>query len=309
MDVFDRDEFFLLSRLVRLEVESALANVEFDTLKSQLQLCGQLKKYFESTSVEDLKWGEEISEKWCWACVCLFFEENSPIVLDRSQSLINNNDLNTKVNCSMFILLGMNKHSNRSIWPFSRNSWTTINISSLNNNAFSTLFSKRNSSVNYSREWSTIDWPWSIKQVNNWRRFFTTIECWSRAANRTRPRRTRRRRSKRTVNRTCRISSTRSNRSKMTSAKSMSFFFVFVLFVFRLAIRWWIPFWITSIDRTTTFVHERLIFPNSWMFICSRRSLNGKLFVLQFEINLSLSLSRNKILDTGCSCSKVKALL
>lgn len=55
MNVFRLDEFLSLFRLVRLEVESALANVEFDTLKSQLQLCGQLKKYFESTSVEDLK--------------------------------------------------------------------------------------------------------------------------------------------------------------------------------------------------------------------------------------------------------------
>jgi hypothetical protein len=36
-------------------VESALANVEFDTLKSQLQLCTQLKKYFDSTPIDDLK--------------------------------------------------------------------------------------------------------------------------------------------------------------------------------------------------------------------------------------------------------------
>ncbi|CAF1117324.1 unnamed protein product [Rotaria sordida] len=42
-------------KLVRLEVESALANVEFDTLKSQLQLCTQLKKYFDSTPIDDLK--------------------------------------------------------------------------------------------------------------------------------------------------------------------------------------------------------------------------------------------------------------
>lgn len=42
-------------KLVRLEVESALASVEFETLKSQLQLCSQLKKYFDSTPVEDLK--------------------------------------------------------------------------------------------------------------------------------------------------------------------------------------------------------------------------------------------------------------
>ncbi|CAF4320439.1 unnamed protein product, partial [Rotaria magnacalcarata] len=41
--------------LVRLEVESALASVEFDTLKSQLQLCVQLKKYFDSTPIDDLK--------------------------------------------------------------------------------------------------------------------------------------------------------------------------------------------------------------------------------------------------------------
>ncbi|CAF4560318.1 unnamed protein product, partial [Rotaria sp. Silwood1] len=41
--------------LVQLEVESALANVEFDTLKSQLQLCIQLKKYFDSTPIDDLK--------------------------------------------------------------------------------------------------------------------------------------------------------------------------------------------------------------------------------------------------------------
>ncbi len=46
---------FAFSRLVRLEVESALANVEFDTLKSQLQLCTQLKKYFDSTPIDDLK--------------------------------------------------------------------------------------------------------------------------------------------------------------------------------------------------------------------------------------------------------------
>ncbi|CAF2009668.1 unnamed protein product [Rotaria magnacalcarata] len=42
-------------KLVRLEVESALASVEFDTLKSQLQLCVQLKKYFDSTPIDDLK--------------------------------------------------------------------------------------------------------------------------------------------------------------------------------------------------------------------------------------------------------------
>ncbi|CAF3547779.1 unnamed protein product [Rotaria sp. Silwood1] len=42
-------------KLVQLEVESALANVEFDTLKSQLQLCIQLKKYFDSTPIDDLK--------------------------------------------------------------------------------------------------------------------------------------------------------------------------------------------------------------------------------------------------------------
>ncbi|CAF0856116.1 unnamed protein product [Adineta steineri] len=42
-------------KLVRLEVESALASVEFDTLKSQLQLCTQLKKYFDSTPIDDLK--------------------------------------------------------------------------------------------------------------------------------------------------------------------------------------------------------------------------------------------------------------
>jgi hypothetical protein len=39
-----------------LEVESALASVEFDTLKSQLQLCTQLKKYFDSTPIDDLKY-------------------------------------------------------------------------------------------------------------------------------------------------------------------------------------------------------------------------------------------------------------
>ncbi|CAF0852385.1 unnamed protein product [Adineta steineri] len=42
-------------KLIRLEVESALASVEFDTLKSQLQLCTQLKKYFDSTPIDDLK--------------------------------------------------------------------------------------------------------------------------------------------------------------------------------------------------------------------------------------------------------------
>ncbi|UJR30243.1 hypothetical protein I4U23_017781 [Adineta vaga] len=42
-------------KLVRLEVESALASVEFETLKSQLQLCTQLKKYFDSTPIDDLK--------------------------------------------------------------------------------------------------------------------------------------------------------------------------------------------------------------------------------------------------------------
>ncbi len=43
-----------------MEVESALASVEFDTLKSQLQLCTQLKKYFDSTPIDDLKYKNTI---------------------------------------------------------------------------------------------------------------------------------------------------------------------------------------------------------------------------------------------------------
>ena len=52
---FDIFLSFFSIRLVRLAVESALANVEFDTLKSQLQLCTQLKKYFDSIPIDDLK--------------------------------------------------------------------------------------------------------------------------------------------------------------------------------------------------------------------------------------------------------------